>query len=129
MTLYLSATMRERIVADALARRPIEACGVVSAKGRFIPLANAQKAPDLFAFHPAEQLAVWRELDAAGDEVAVVYHSHPSTPAVPSTTDVKFAAYPNVHYVIVSLAAPSRPDVRSWRIAGDEVAEEDVFWY
>ena len=110
-------------------RRPIEACGVVSAKGRFIPLANAEKSPSLFSFHPAEQLGVWQDLDAAGDRVDVVYHSHPSTPAVPSRTDITFAAYPDVHYVIVSLADPQRPDVRCWHIEdGGATEEEIVFW-
>jgi len=126
MTLRLSPGMRERIVRDCLARRPIEACGVVSARGRFIPLANASDDPSLFSFHPEEQLRVWQELDAAGDRVDVVYHSHPRAPAVPSRTDIAFAAYPDVHYVIVGLADAASPQLRSWHIEGGRADEEDV---
>ncbi|HZP15565.1 MAG TPA: M67 family metallopeptidase [Nocardioides sp.] len=129
MTLRISTQLQGRIVRDCLARRPIEACGVVSAKGRFIPLANASDDPSLFSFHPEEQLRVWQELDAAGDRVDVVYHSHPRTPAAPSRTDVAFAAYPDVHYVIVGLADPDNPEFRSWHIEDGQADEETVlFW-
>jgi proteasome lid subunit RPN8/RPN11 len=49
-------------------------------------------------------------------------HSHTHTPAVPSTTDVGLAFYPNALYVLVSLSedeadrGTGTPSVRAWRI-------------
>jgi proteasome lid subunit RPN8/RPN11 len=65
---------------------------------------------------PRELLVVYKQADAQGLEVLGYYHSHPSTPAVPSRTDVARAADPFAVYVIVSLATEP-PEVRAYRIA------------
>jgi proteasome lid subunit RPN8/RPN11 len=65
-----------------------------------------------------------REVDKA---LIGFYHSHPDHPAVPSAFDLEHA-WPNMHYVIVSVQA-GRPDgTRSWMLRADRSAfEEEPF--
>ena len=41
-------------------------------------------------------------MDAADEEIVVVYHSHTATEAYPSRTDISLATEPQAHYVLVS---------------------------
>ena len=115
----LSAALREEIVAAARAALPNEAVGLlVSAAGpeRYVAMINAAESPYRYSIDPTEQLRVWTELDAGGESVWSIVHSHVSSPAVPSKTDVELAYFPDSLYVIVSLADPEAPDVRAWSI-------------
>jgi proteasome lid subunit RPN8/RPN11 len=63
------------------------------------------------------------------DEVpTVIYHSHTSTQAYPSRTDIAYASEPEAHYVLVSTReelAGAR-EFRSFRIIEGNVVEEEV---
>ena len=58
-----------------------------------------------------------------------IVHSHVTSPAVPSLTDVGLATFPDALYVLVSLAADEAdattgaPSLRAWRIVGGAVFE------
>ena len=69
-------------------------------------------------------------MDAADEEIVVVYHSHTSTEAYPSRTDISYAAEPQAHYLLVSVAetgADEGPvEVRSYRIVDGVVTEEEI---
>jgi len=56
----------------------------------------------------------------------VVYHSHTSTPAYPSRTDIAYASEPGAHYVLVSTREPDTVEFRSYRIVDAVVTEEEV---
>ena len=58
--------------------------------------------------------------------MSVIYHSHPETPARPSEEDIRLALTPNVSYIIVSLAEPNNPVLRSFKISGNQVEPEAV---
>ncbi|HLL07503.1 MAG TPA: M67 family metallopeptidase [Nocardioidaceae bacterium] len=126
----------DAIVAHARRDHPDEACGIVAGPAgrdrpeRFVAMANAERSPTFFRFDPAEQLAVWKAMDAADEEPVVIYHSHTATPAYPSRTDLALASEPNAHYVIVSTREHGNADgpveFRSYRIDGGEVSEEEV---
>ena len=59
-----------------------------------------------------------------GSSLIGFYHSHPNHPAVPSTFDLDHA-WPNMHYIIVSVQA-GRPDAaRSWRLRHDRSAFDE----
>jgi proteasome lid subunit RPN8/RPN11 len=73
-----------------------------------------------------EQFRVWREMDDRDEEPTVVYHSHTSTEAYPSRTDVSYASEPNAHYVLVSTADADNVQFRSFRVLDGVVTEEDV---
>ena len=87
---------------------------------------NAERSPTFYRFDSMEQFQVWKEMDDRDEEPVVIYHSHTATEAYPSRTDISYASEPGAHYVLVSTRDPDRIDFRSFRIAGDEVAEEPV---
>ena len=130
--LTIPRELRDKIVAHARADHPDEACGVLAGPAgsdrpqRFIPMTNAQRSPTFYEFDSAEQFRVWREMDEAGEEPVVIYHSHTATQAYPSRTDVSLASEPGAHYVLVSTRDEDQTEFRSYRIVDGEVTEEPV---
>src|SRR5688500_4355942 len=130
--LTISRELVDRIIAHARADHPDEACGVIAgpigsdSPERFVPMMNAERSPTFYRFDSMEQLHVWRELDDRDEEPVVIYHSHTSTEAYPSRTDVSYAAEPHAHYVLVSTRSPADTEFRSYRIMDGVVTEEEV---
>ena len=133
-SLALTPEQRAAIVAHARAVAPNECCGLLAGHAasvarveRVLPLANADESPTTFRADPADLLAAFESLDAAGLDLLGIYHSHPLTAAYPSPTDVTYArGYPGVVHVVVSLRDPDRPDVRAFRIDGARVSELSI---
>src|SRR3954447_7571772 len=96
------------IVAHARADHPDEACGIVAGPEgsdrpeRFVPMTNSERSPTFYRLDSDEQFKVWGEMDDRDEEPVIIYHSHTSTEAYPSRTDVSYASEPNAHYVLVS---------------------------
>ena len=130
--LRLDQAIYDAIVAHARRDHPDEACGLVAGPAggdrpvRFVPMMNAERSPTFYRFDPAEQLAVYKEMDANDEEPVVIYHSHTATEAYPSRTDTALAGEPNAHYVLVSTREPDTVEFRSYRIVDGQVTEEDV---
>jgi len=130
--LTISRALVDQIIEHARADHPDEACGVIAGPEgsdrpvRFIPMQNAERSPTFYRFDSMEQLRVWREMDDRDEEAIVVYHSHTSTPAYPSRTDISYASEPQAHYVLVSTRDEAETEFRSYRIIDGEVTEESV---
>lgn len=130
--LVIRADLVDAIVAHARADHPDEACGVIAGPEgtdrpeRFVAMANAERSPTFYRFDSGEQLRVWRAMDDAGEAPVVIYHSHTATEAYPSRTDISYASEPHAHYVLVSTRDPDRHELRSYRIVGGVVTEEEV---
>ena len=126
----------DAMIAHARADHPDEACGViVGPEGsdqpiRVVPMINAERSPTFFRFDAEEQFRLYKALDAAEEEIVVVYHSHTATEAYPSRTDISLATEPQAHYVLVSTAESGAHEgpvsVRSYRIVDGTVTEEDI---
>jgi [CysO sulfur-carrier protein]-S-L-cysteine hydrolase len=126
----------DAMIAHAREDHPDEACGViVGSEGTDVPtrlvrMINADRSPTFFRFDPQEQFELYKTMSAAGEEIVVVYHSHTSTEAYPSRTDITLAAEPQAHYVLVSTADSGAADgpvsVRSYRIVDGVVTEEEI---
>jgi proteasome lid subunit RPN8/RPN11 len=126
----------DEMIANAREDHPDEACGVIVGPegsddpARLVRMTNADRSPTFFRFDPGEQLQLAKELDAADEEIIVVYHSHTATEAYPSRTDISYAAEPQAHYVLVSTAESGRAEgpvsVRSYRIVDGQVSEEEL---
>jgi proteasome lid subunit RPN8/RPN11 len=126
----------DAIISHARADHPDEACGVIVGPAgsdeprRFVRMINADRSPTFFRFDPAEQFQLYKQMDEADEEIVVVYHSHTSTEAYPSRTDVSLAAEPQAHYVLVSTVASGNQDgpveLRSYRILDGGVTEEEI---
>ncbi len=116
----LSAALRDEMVAHARAEAPKEACGLVAGTDaratRVIRCTNAHPAAvTRYTIDPREQLRAFRDMEANGEELVAIYHSHPATQAYPSPTDRAEAHYPDAFYVLVSLR-DSTAEVRAFRV-------------
>jgi proteasome lid subunit RPN8/RPN11 len=120
-------TAIDKMIAQARAETPLEACGYLGEKEGVLadafPLRNVDASPEHFSFEPAEQFAAVRQMRAVGLRLRAVYHSHPATPARPSAEDIRLANDPGLLYVIVSLLPPE-PDVKLFVIRNGEVHAE-----
>ncbi len=129
-SLLLPSAMRDEIIAHARAETPRECCGLIAGRdGRptaLFRLANLEPDVTRYRIDDAELYRLYRELDARGEEILAIYHSHPATPPFPSPTDVALAAWPDAFYVICSLAHPGTPDVRAFRIRGGLITEAAI---
>lgn len=130
--LVIRADLVDAMVGHARADHPDEACGVLAGPEgsdrpeRHIPMANAERSPTFYRFDSHEQLRVWRALEEANEAPVVIYHSHTATEAYPSRMDIKLAAEPEAHYVLVSTRDPDHHELRSYRIIDGAVTEEPV---
>lgn len=126
--LALSAAIVEAIVAHARDELPNEACGLIGgdlATGRatlYHPARNAMASRYAYEVEASDLIRIMYAIEADGDALVAIVHSHPATPATPSASDVRGAAYPVVH-VIVTLADPAAPTLRGWRIEPGGVRE------
>jgi proteasome lid subunit RPN8/RPN11 len=79
-----------------------------------------------FEIDSRDQIRINNQIDAAGEQLLAIYHSHPKTEARPSQTDVNLAAWwPDVLWVIASLADED-PVIRAFMIEGTRVAEVEL---
>ena len=132
----LTASDVDAIVAHARRDRPNEACGLLIGLldsddpdnldiVSIHPCGNAEASPMKYTLDSQDVGKANWDAISRGLELVGVYHSHTHTEAYPSWTDIKQAADPTWHYVLVSLK-DEEPVMRSYRIVDGEVTEEDV---
>lgn len=124
----IPAAIVDAIVQHAREQGTLECCGLIAARRglltRTIRCANAATTPSIrYRIDPREQLAAFRSMDAAGEDLFGIYHSHPASVAFPSPTDRMEAFYPEAVYVLVSLRSGT-PELRAFRIAADAPGSE-----
>lgn len=89
-----------------------------------IRCANVHPTPTTrYVIDPREQLKAFRAIEAAGDELVGIYHSHPLSQPYPSPTDRAEAHYPDAFYLLVSLRT-GKPEIRAFRIGADDFVSE-----
>lgn len=119
----------EGIYAQVRLAAPIEACGYLAgSEGRitsYYPLTNIDNREDHFSFDPQEQFVAQKSARREGLKIIGVYHSHPVTPARPSTEDIALAYDPAALYVIVSLM-DEKPVIKGFWIRQGMVREEEL---
>ena len=128
----MTSDVRDALFGHAVAEAPLEACGMISTNkdvalvDGFHPLRNAAESATLFELDGQEMLDLERNVEAAGRVLVGVMHSHTTTSAYPSPTDVRDAArfdpMGTFLHVIVSLRH-AEPVVRCYTISSDEITE------
>jgi proteasome lid subunit RPN8/RPN11 len=120
----------EEVVAHARKCLPQEGCGFLIGRGdrvhRFVAAHNELASPTAYDIAPQVLFGLVRDLRVSGDDLVAIYHSHPTTQAVPSSRDVAEAHYPDSAYVIVSLRDPAVPEIRAYRISDGLVDEVEL---
>lgn len=118
------------VISHAQSGFPLEVCGILGGNGQVVashhPMTNTDASNDHFMMDPKEQFAVVKALRASGEEMLVIYHSHPESPARPSQEDIRLALTPNVHHLIVSLEARDKPVAKAFRINGGVVEPVEI---
>jgi [CysO sulfur-carrier protein]-S-L-cysteine hydrolase len=119
------------MIAHARQDTPNECCGVVAVKQgppqRAVQVhraANTAASPLRFEIDGLEVYRLIEEIESAGGDLGAIYHSHTRTAPYPSQTDINYAAHwPGVEWIIIGIADPATPDVRSFLIDDGKVRE------
>jgi [CysO sulfur-carrier protein]-S-L-cysteine hydrolase len=118
--LRIPKEIQEAIIEHARNGFPLEVCGILGGNGGDVtshfPMTNTDASNEHFMMEPKEQFAVVKALRARGEEMRVIYHSHPESPARPSQEDIRLALTPNVYHLIVSLMDQETPVAKAFRI-------------
>ncbi|HEY7463672.1 MAG TPA: M67 family metallopeptidase [Candidatus Limnocylindria bacterium] len=121
-----------QLMAHARAELPNEACGLLSGSLQpprvtaFHPAANRHRSPLRFDVDERDLVRFVMAIEQAGDQLAAIFHSHVSSPAVPSATDIREAMYPEAMHLLASLVEPdgaAADALRAWRIRDGRAVE------
>lgn len=133
--LVVTRPIAEDLLAHAAGELPNEACGLLAGRfeqdgsGRattYFPARNLDASPLTYNIHPEDLVRIVLAIDAAGDDLVALFHSHPRSAAVPSPIDRRTARYDRPFYLVASLAvtgAPPDSALRAWRILGGHAFE------
>jgi [CysO sulfur-carrier protein]-S-L-cysteine hydrolase len=101
---------------------PFEGCGLIATENqrvaRIYPGNNIARSSTFYEMDPKQVLAAMNDMEKLGLRLGAIFHSHPSTRAYPSPTDLELIFDPEVYMIIISLAE-NDPDVRTFRYDGE----------
>lgn len=111
------------LVAHLASCLPLEGVGYLAGLGGaptlYVPLDNELRSPTRFRASAASSFRAHKLMRAVGLDLAVVVHSHPTSPPVPSAIDLAENPYGElVPWLIVGFP----PEARLWRL-GDAATE------
>ena len=125
------------MVAQAIAEQPNECCGLLAgivemrsyvrvarALKRY-PLVNEARSPIMFHNGGRDLFEATRDMRKYSMDTLAVYHSHPTSPPVPSRTDIEKNWGTGVMTIIVSLAT-TPPTLRGWWL--EEASYREAEW-
>ena len=120
-----------QILAHAQNGDESEICGFIAAKNdkicKIYPVENIAASPACFyRMDEKQQIDAMRKMREAGESLFGIYHSHPSSEAALSATDIKEATYPEAVYFIVSLNTVGVLEMRCFNLSGGVVNELEL---
>lgn len=132
--IILKRTQFQEILEHSVKALPNEACGLLGGRleddkrivEKVYLLTNTDNSPEHFSMDPKEQFAAVKDMRSNGWIMLGNFHSHPQSPARPSEEDKRLAFDASASYFILSLADQDNPVLKSFRISGTAVAEEDI---
>jgi [CysO sulfur-carrier protein]-S-L-cysteine hydrolase len=128
--IQLSRKLANQLLHLAQQSPDAEICGLVASENGVpsccYPVANVSEQPtQRFLLDATGQIAALKTMRECGEQLFAIYHSHPTAPAIPSSTDLELASYPDALYLIISLNTKGILEMRSFYIqqqAAQEVA-------
>lgn len=108
-----------------------EICGLISSLNNHpencYPVTNTSTEPEhRYLMDPRQQIDTLRGMRERGEELYAIYHSHPESPPLPSTEDLRLAAYPEALHIIVSISTAGTLQMRGFRFKGDAATAIDI---
>lgn len=133
LAIRLPRALRETMIAHCRAQLPLEGCGLLlgDRDGRAAhireapPAHNVRASPQRYEIAPEAVLAADKAARAANRMLLGAWHSHPDGHATPSARD-RDEAWPDWCYLIVGLANPEAPELRAWRLLGEDFVEDGL---
>jgi proteasome lid subunit RPN8/RPN11 len=137
----IPAGIVQQLIEHARVEYPNEGCGLIvgdrpAGEGgnalRWEPTRNKAASPFRYEIHPDDLLRLTIATEDSGEAFWAIVHSHTSSPARPSATDLGLAFYPDALYILVSLAADEAeptsgaPSVRAWTIRDGDATEVEL---
>lgn len=117
--LTMQAKLYRRMITHLRAELPQEGCGLIACDAagavKIYPGTNTAASETRYNMDLTEVVAAFDEIERRDWQLGAIFHSHPQTPAKPSTTDLSQAFSPDVLMVIVSFESDP-PDARAFRI-------------
>jgi len=130
MGVQIEAAVIDSMVEHARLETPLECCGLLTGQAgritRLRRMRNLAQSPVRYEMAPGELFRFFKDLRGSGLQHLGIYHSHPSSEAYPSATDIAQAFYPDCTYFILSLLVPGFPSVRAFFISQGVVAERTI---
>lgn len=132
MAVTIAYQVARQIADHGADQYPSEACGLLAGTEDHIaaafPMRNvAEAAETRFQVDPNEQLQALKAIDEARLEWIGIYHSHPRSAPIPSTSDLREWADSGLLQLIVSLER-SKPQLKLWRLDQSSVSAEDLVY-
>ena len=122
--LQISVANQQKIIAHLRSALPHEGCGFLSGvESRVVgvwPIANLAASPTRFRMEPAAQVATLLAIEASGETLLAIYHSHPHGPMALSPEDVMEAYDPNIIQVL------GVPDGNIWHLQAFGITDGKV---
>ncbi len=151
LNLTIPRQILDEMIAEARALAPHECCGLLAGKDGLVThhykiknivasqgagiaeLFDTAKIANMERLSPEERadIAFWmdtkdmftaqKDMRVQGTAMLASYHSHPVSPARPSSTDIKaLAFYPDIVHIIISLQEEAKPVANAFRIVGEK---------
>lgn len=127
--LQVPRSLLDEMLAQARAELPNECCGLLAGRidrsagvgrvERRYPLVNEAASPTEYLSEAKSMFSAVRDMDRNRLEMLAIYHSHPTSAAVPSRKDLERSYSPDVIHLIVSLQAVE-PVMDGWWLSGTE---------
>ena len=126
--IQLSRKITNQLLHSAQISPNQEVCGLIGSSNNIAstcyPIQNIAEQPETrFQLEPKQQIAALSAMRDKEESLFAIYHSHPSSPAVPSATDIKLASYPDAIYLIISLNTKGVLEIRAFTITNTDIEE------
>jgi proteasome lid subunit RPN8/RPN11 len=127
MPLRLSRDVADVVLEHARGCLPEECCGLLLGEGMSVthawPARNELSSATRYRVDPRDFVAAVRYGRERGLDVIGAYHSHPTSQARPSLTDVAESVGEEFVYLIAGPIASGSPELRAFRFAGGNFLE------
>ena len=119
--IQISRKITNQLLHLAQISHDFEICGLIGSKNGLpahcYPIKNAAEHPQQrFLLDAGQQISAMAKMRELGEDLFAIYHSHPTSPALPSSHDLELAAYPEALYLIISLNTKGILEMRGFKI-------------
>ena len=130
-TLKISRQVVNDMLSQAQKSPNTEICGLIAGVENYgqsiYPIRNTANTPETrYQLDPSEQIDALRDIRNKQQSLVAIYHSHPSSGAQPSPTDINEANYPEAIYLIISLNTIGVLELSAFRISHNSYAAVEL---